>query len=638
MLAIDRPIFANNTLLPENLAALWAVDHALAARLDALADDDAIALEPAKSGAMTAAVTPEGGRSIYLHSRYDPIDEAARQTARVPADRLEIFLLGLGLGYHVAALRTRATEATIWAFEPDLHVIRAAFEVTDLSQALLDRKLRIIHAPDKSLLSTEWMPHLAGINVGQERVEHAPSLQLHPQFFAEVRTLIDEFLAFGKTTINTMLINGKRTCENLAQNIPWYVASPGIGRLKNALKGKPAIIVSAGPSLRKNKHLLRQAVGHAAIIAVQTTFQQLVDIDVEPDFVTSLDYHDICTQFFQKIPGHVRTELVAEPKATPKIFELNPGPLSLLGNDFVERILRELRLDRPRLQAGATVAHLAFYLAQHLGCDPIIFVGQDLGFSDGLAYSPGTSYDDLWRPELGRFNTVEMMQWQRIVRDRNILRRIPDYLGRPMYTEERLFTYLQQFERDFAQSAARIIDATEGGVAKRGAVSMPLADALNAHCREPLGVTIPKHGGLEWSRLSQAETSLRTRLQEAMQIEQISADTLPLLREISESLHEQHRVNELIARIDLLRSRMNDLGMTYDLIMQLTQQSELDRFAADRRIAAAGVDGGERQRRQVLRDIDNVNHVIRAAGEFQLLMRRCADLVSAAADAKGGHR
>ena len=60
-----------------------------------------------------------------------------------------------------------------------------------------------------------------------------------------------------------------------------------------------------------------------------------------------------------------------------------------------------------------------------------------------------------------------MKQWEQIVRERFILRKIPDYQGVPMYTEERLFTYLQQFERDFANTKARVIDATEGGAAKR---------------------------------------------------------------------------------------------------------------------------------------------------------------------------
>jgi len=69
-----------------------------------------------------------------------------------------------------------------------------------------------------------------------------------------------------------------------------------------------------------------------------------------------------------------------------------------------------MEMNKTTLRAGSTVAHLAYYLAEHLGCDPIMFVGQDLGFSDGLYYSPGTSYDDVWRPEFGRFCSVEMKQ------------------------------------------------------------------------------------------------------------------------------------------------------------------------------------------------------------------------------------
>ena len=66
-------------------------------------------------------------------------------------------------------------------------------------------------------------------------------------------------------------------------------------------------------------------------------------------------------------------------------------------------VLAPMRLGKDRLRAGATVAHLAFYLAEYLACDPIVFVGQDLGFSDGLAYTPGTSYEEVtlgtnWHP------------------------------------------------------------------------------------------------------------------------------------------------------------------------------------------------------------------------------------------------
>jgi hypothetical protein len=279
-------------------------------------------------------------------------------------------------------------------------------------------------------------------------------------------------------------------------------------------------------------------------------------------------------------------------------------------------------VDKGRLRSGATVAHLAYYLAEHLGCDPIVFVGQDLGFSDGLAYAPGTNIDEVWRPELSRFCTVEMKQWEFIARDRHILRRIPDHEGKPMYTEERLFTYLQQFERDFLRTKTRIIDATEGGAKKRGATSMKLAEAIREFCQDPLPQRPAADGrpGQAWIRAGKCVASLQARREEARQIELISQDTLPLLEEIRDHVDDQTRVNRAIAQIDTLRARIDAFGATYDLVTQLTQRTELKRFQRDRQIMAAKLTGLDLQRKQIDRDLENVKAVAEAARQFQGLM------------------
>ena len=364
------------------------------------------------------------------------------------------------------------------------------------------------------------------------------------------------------------------------------------------------------------------------LIAVQTTLQPLLEMGVEPDFVTCLDYSDISTRFCEKLPASSCTELVAEPKAASAIFAMNPGPLTLLGNDFAEGLLREMRLSKPSLPAGSTVAHLAYYLAEHMGCDPIIFVGQDLGFSDGLCYTAGTSYEDVWRPELSRFCTLEMKQWEQIVRERFILRQIPDYQGRPMYTEERLFTYLQQFERDFMRTKTKIIDATEGGAAKRGTTVMTLAEASQQFCTGPCGRARPTTRGCTGAASAIAWTACGSAALRR-EIARITRDTLPLLQEIHDHLDDQPRVNRAIAIVDGLRGRMNELGACYDLVTQLTQNTELRRFEEDRKIAASRAGGAQRQRLQVERDMASVRGVLQAASEFQQLMDEVIDELEA---------
>ncbi|MCS7035010.1 MAG: DUF115 domain-containing protein [Phycisphaerae bacterium] len=621
--------------LPANLAALWAVDARLAARVES-AEPARCQLAMARSGVPTLLWSDGSGRTIPLHSRYDPEDEARRLVSTaLPMSRsvdtsptLLLFIHGFGLGYHVEqALAQAGEEAIAFVFEPRVEVLAAACAARDLRKLLSSGRVAIVTEPDKANLFAALMPHAALTSAGTAVIRHQPSLRIAPEEHAEFEQLTSDFLAYAGTCVGTLVANGRRTAENILRNLPWYLANPGISRLKGAFSGKPAIIVSAGPSLRKNQHQLLGARERAVIIAVQTTLQPLLELGVEPHFVTSLDYHDICTRFFERLPQVLRCELVAEPKATDAIFHLFPGPISLLGNDYADGLLSGMDLSRARLPAGATVAHLAFYLAEYLGCDPIIFVGQDLGFSDGLCYAPGTSYEDVWRPELGRFCTVEMKQWEQIVRDRPILRRVPDRHGLPTYTEARLFTYLQHFERDFARSRATIIDATEGGVLKRGAKTMTLREALETWCRSPLDRSVPPHPGLSGDLFPAAVQALRARWDEAGRIRAISERTLVLLREIADHLDDQPRVNRAIGQIDSLRVELEPLDRTYHLITQLTQQTEMQRFLADRRIAAANLDPTERQRRQVLRDLDNVSAVEAAARELQSLIKEAIERI-----------
>lgn len=618
----SRFILPDDAPLVRNLAALWASDPALAEEVEALADSAAYPTEASRSGPPTVAVKTADGRSLYLHSRHHPAEEARRLIDTAAIDQKIVFhVLGLGLGHHVRELFERAAkEALIFVFEPDLRMLRTALHATDLSKLIESRRVTFFVNVDKAKLFQRLTPHTAVVSMGMETITHVPSLQLHGEFYRQVQTWIGEFAQFCRTNMNTLVLNSKRTAENISRNIGWYAAAPSLARLRDRYKGFPAVIISAGPSLRKNKHLLKGLSDKAVLVAVQTTLKPLLELGVEPQFVTSLDYHDICTRFFENLPKTLKTELIAEPKATTRVLGLNPGPLTLTGCDYAESLLREMGLNKPALTSGATVAHLAYYLSEFLGCDPIIFVGQDLGFSDGLCYAPGTSYEDVWRPELSRFCTVEMKQWEQIVRDRYILRKIPDVFGRPMYTEERLLTYLHQFERDFGKTQTRIIDATEGGALKRGTTPMPLAEAIERFCKRALPEATADHAGMRWDVLPRCIESLQHRRNEAREIERISRQTLPLLEEIRDHLDDQARVNRAIARIDELRAKMDQFGRTYDLVTQLTQQTELRRFEHDRKLAASKVDGTERQRRQVSRDIDNVRAMIDAAAEFQMLM------------------
>ncbi|MEM6315811.1 MAG: 6-hydroxymethylpterin diphosphokinase MptE-like protein, partial [Planctomycetota bacterium] len=438
----------------------------------------------------------------------------------------------------------------------------------------------------------------------------------------------EKHLTHVKTQVMTAKTLSRTTAHNTIGHLANYVTGPGIEPLANLHRGKPAILISAGPSLRKNKHLLREAQGHAVLVAVQTVLKPMIEMGVTPDFVTSLDYHEACKQFFEELPRGLSTHLVAEPKISPRIVDLHPGGVSLNGNTWAESVLTGSGLPpRAAVPQRSTVAHLAFHLAVHLGCDPIILVGQDLGFSDGIYYLPGTGHESVWKPELGRHATMEMRQWERIVRDRAILRKTVDVHGQPIYTEPRMVTYLQQFEADFAEYRGKIIDATEGGVAKRFTTAMPLAEALDTFCREPLSSVAPDFRRRD-EAVGPARQAIATRVDECRGITDTCAGMLLTLRTALEHVGDHRRVNGLIAELDTDRQNLRQCGVSYDLVTTMIQKDECTRVLEDWRINAVKLDPLEKQRRQLQRDLAHVENIRAGAADLGDMLAGVVDQMS----------
>src|SRR5947209_3647255 len=120
-----RYVLGEDAPLVKNLAALWTVEPALADAIEALHPRPSYSITPSKSGVPTVSVPAPEGRTITLHSRYEPIDEARRLVTPIAVDeKLAFYLFGLGLGYHLELLFDQeGDEALFFVFEPDLLLI-----------------------------------------------------------------------------------------------------------------------------------------------------------------------------------------------------------------------------------------------------------------------------------------------------------------------------------------------------------------------------------------------------------------------------------------------------------------------------------------------------------------------------------
>jgi hypothetical protein len=606
--------------------------------IDSVGEKWLIPCDRSRSGEWTCQVPGPNHKSVFTHSRYEPVREARRwadgavslaeqqedaDTGKVP---MCYVIDGFGLGYHVQELFDQLSgDAFIVVSEPNLPLLRTALEKRDYSEMLESERLIFITKADRTEIFRKLESHATAMMMG---VVFTHALQSREEgFHAKVHTLISEYTAFVRANLWTLLGCSMQTCKNVIHNLPVYVSTPSTEAHKNRFCGKPAVLVAAGPSLRKNIETLKQCRDRVIVIAVQTVLKPLLAAGIEPDFVTSLDFSHVCKRFFEDVPRLQNTHLVAEPKAHWDVIDIyrDIGPMTLLGNDFASLLLGELEDNHDRLKGGTTVAHLSFYLAEYLGADPIILIGQDLGFTDNVYYAPGNALHDLWEPELNRFNTIENKEWERILRQGKSLRRVKDHFGGPIYTDEEMFTYLQQFEKDFANCKVRVIDASEGGAKKQFCETMSLGEAVEQYATGPLDKNLFSYrNSCEWfqnERLLSALEQLKRRVEEAEEFKEIVIETISLVKSMLDLLDDQPELNRKMVRLDELRSRVTQRVDIYKMIGNVSQMAELFRFRQDRIIGLKEKQGKERQRQQLLRDIGYVGELNNGCDRLIELLR-----------------
>jgi hypothetical protein len=606
----------------ENLAALYTLDPELAAAIDAVPFERTLPLEPTRDGHVTVRLTADDGKPIYTHSRYQPVEEARtlvrNQTqgreagdAAGPDENLEnlCFLIGgLGLGYCVAEIERRFSRPFLIIAEDDLALIKTAFCVTDLSGPLRERRLTFLTAVDKSKLHERLRPIMTPLMLGLHFINPPTMRRYHVQFQSQISGLLRDFVSYARVQMVSVVRNARLTCQNAAFNLPTYLARPGIEVLARRAAGWPAIIVAAGPSLARNVDQLAGLRNKAVLIAVQTVLKTLLARGVVPHFVTSLDYHELSAEFFREIEDTGGTILIAESKVTWQVPDAFHGQTHMLRSHFLEDLLQNAAPLRAGLRAGSTVAHLAFYLAEYLGCDPVILVGQDLSFSEGLYYPPGTPLERIWQPELSRFQTIEMKQWERIVRSRAVLRPVKDIHGRDAYTDDQMLTYAEQFQADFLATATRVIHACEGGLRLAGTEVMTLHEAAERFCARPLPAALLAVDGArpQPADLEPAFHSLEERIAELREMKRTATETQELLGRLAGLVERPAEFNRLVGRVDELRSRVQRNERTYDLVSQVSQRAELRRLRADRAISDESRETCEMARRRLSRDREYV--------------------------------
>jgi hypothetical protein len=194
-------------------------------------------------------------------------------------------------------------------------------------------------------------------------------------------------------SLNTITIFQKQLAVNIILNIEQNLKTRSFSPMWNACKDFPAIVVGSGPSLESEIEQLKKLKGRAVIISAGSSIQALLRHNLEPDLAVSIDpsihnydvYRDLS---LDSIP------FLYFPTVYHQIIkDVSPYMMhAFLSSDPITKYLMDLTEEDPIFDSTSTVTGQAIQAALYLGCNQVVFIGQDFSYPNEQYYAAGVTH------------------------------------------------------------------------------------------------------------------------------------------------------------------------------------------------------------------------------------------------------
>jgi antitoxin component YwqK of YwqJK toxin-antitoxin module len=520
--------------------------------------------------------TTEKGSIQFFHSEEDPREEAKQQFNELNLKDIKvIYVFGLGLGYFYEAAKEwlhSHPERFLVFLESDLEVIHLFLQTERSINVLFDQQVWLTFADEEgreidSIATNFLLQRYHFIALGLYAKIRRPeswSLKAKLEFYSNLRA----------GSLSEFSDHGRRFYFNYFRNIfefpRAFLGNAFFGKFKNI----PAIICGAGPSLAKNLPLLKNLKENALIFAGGTAMNALNTEGILPHFGVGIDPNQaqftrlIMNQAYE-IPYFYRNRM------NHNALKTIHGPhLYITGSSGyqISRFFEEkLGIDRETfLSEGFNVINFSLSIAHAMGCNPIIFIGLDLAYTDSLSYCPGIINHPLHdrREYFGtKTNEEELINKA-------------DFQGNPTLTLWKWISESAWFA-NFAKTTPRtsFYNATEGGLGFAGVANVAFADLIKNKLNKQFDLSGKIHQEIQHSQLPQRVTDSKLVEWSKELLESLKASReifKEIIREYGENIKNCHQeISETaLHHIEKLRQEIAykyllcDFNESYDLIFK----------------------------------------------------------------------
>lgn len=407
------------------------------------------------------------GETYRLNSRFSPEDEARIWAEQFSFHNLDniVSMFGFGNGIFARTMMKRmGARDTLLICEPCADLFFYVLNNFDITDILEDNRVSITIEKINEFEFHNLILSKMNITNMKEQI-----MCVHPQYdkiFIESSLIfwkeIKDAYQHTKVNINTEIYFGERFVSNILNNLRFVPESNTIYDLREVMpKEVPAILVAAGPSVEGQLEALRKAKGKAVIFAVDRILDFLLDADIVPDFVVTIDPMKQLEHFSKR--EEVTVPLICFVEANYEILKRHKGRKIFCNcSAFLVKLYGSLKKIPPLISPSASVATVTFAVCAEMGFKKIILVGQDLAY-DGEKSHSGKSQDDIYGTS--RDAMLEDIHGNQI---------------RSRFDWKEFVTWYQDYLLIHPEIEA--IDAKDRGAKIKGALVMSLKDAIAKYC------------------------------------------------------------------------------------------------------------------------------------------------------------
>ncbi len=336
------------------------------------------------------------GRYFFFHSKDNPKKEAISQAEKFVLNEVaNIIALGFGLGYHIEQfLKKIHRESYLIIVEQHLPIFKVALGIWDMREIFSNRRvLLFVDERPEDIFESLKKIIFPLANNPFTILYHDTSMLLFRDYYLQVERKVKEVIIWGRKNLEAGIRFRRNYQRNIIRNLKYFLFSPGISHID--LSNVLPIICAAGPSLERAIPFLRKCKGYAVIIAVDTALKPLLERNISPDIVISIDPTQVNYLHFVGVEDNLVSDipLVIDPQVFYKIPQDYPGLVLCprLLNSAIVDLFSDLVKEKGIIDKGMSVAHTALSVISRLGARDVVFCGLDLSFLPDKSHIDGVA-------------------------------------------------------------------------------------------------------------------------------------------------------------------------------------------------------------------------------------------------------